>query len=304
MDYQKVFAEIAEEIKHMGDAGSVASYIPELRNVDPAQCGVHLTTVDNQNYGLGDSNVKFSIQSISKVMALALALELEDDRLWERVGVEPSGTPFNSLVQLEYEKGIPRNPFINSGALVVCDALVSRMRNPKVEFLEFIRKVSGITDIHYSNTVAESEKSTGFKNAALINLMKSYGNIRNDVEVVLDFYFNLCSIEMTCKEMAQAFLFLAADGVSPLTNVRVVSASKSKHINAIMQLCGFYDQAGEFSFNVGLPGKSGVGGGIIAIHPGKFSIAVWSPKLNSKGNSYRGMKILEFLTTRTRSSIF
>jgi glutaminase len=144
----------------------------------------------------------------------------------------------------------------------------------------------------------------GFKNAALINLMKSYGNITNDIDCVLDLYFDLCSIEMSCMEMSQVFLFLAADGVNPLTNVRVVRAKKSKRINSIMQLCGFYDQAGEFSFNVGLPGKSGVGGGIIAIHPGQFSIAVWSPRLNKRGNSYRGMKILEILTTRTRSSIF
>ena len=181
---------------------------------------------------------------------------------------------------------------------------LSRLRNPKQAFIPFARKVSGNRNIDYCPRVVESEKKTGFKNAALINLMKSYGNIRNDIEIVLDLYFNLCSIEMTCKELAQEFLFLASNGVNPLTNVRVVDASKSKRINAIMQLCGFYDEAGEFSFKVGLPGKSGVGGGILAIHPGKFSIAVWGPKLNSKGNSYKGIKILEFLTTRTRSSIF
>ena len=152
--------------------------------------------------------------------------------------------------------------------------------------------------------IADSEKATGFTNAALVNLMKSYGNIRGDVDVVLDFYFYLCSIEMSCRELADTFLYLAADGTHPVTQVRVVSASKSKRINAIMQLCGFYDEAGEFSFRVGLPGKSGVGGGIIAVHPGEYSIAVWGPKLNPKGNSYKGMRILEFLTTLTQSSIF
>ena len=304
IDYQNLFLELALELKNIHNNGEVAAYIPELRDVDANKWGIHLTTIDNQNYGLGHSNAKFSIQSISKVLSLALAFEIEEDKLWERVGVEPSGTPFNSLVQLEYEQGIPRNPFINAGALVVCDILVSRLKNPKRQFIELIRKISGNSKIDYCRRVAESEKLTSYTNAALINLMKSYGNIKNDIDVVLDFYFNLCSIEMTCKELAQGFLFLAANGVNPLTNETIVSPSKSKRINAIMQLCGFYDEAGEFAFKVGLPGKSGVGGGIIAIHPGIYSIAVWSPKLNAKGNSYRGMRILERLTTITKSSIF
>lgn len=304
MDYPKLFSEMALELQHIEEVGQVATYIPELRDVDPKKFGIHLTTIHNQRYCLGDSNEKFSIQSISKVLSLVLAFELEDDFLWERVGVEPSGTPFNSLVQLEYEKGIPRNPFINAGALVVCDILVSRLSNPKQECLEFTRSVSGNPTIDFCSKVAESEKLTGYTNTALINLMKAYGNIHNDIETVLDLYFHLCSIEMTCKELAQGFLFLASNGMNALTKKRVLSVSKTKRINAIMQLCGFYDEAGEFSFKVGLPGKSGVGGGIIAIHPGNYSIAVWSPKLNEKGNSYKGMRILEFLTTRTKSSIF
>lgn len=304
IDYQTLFSEMAVKYQEIDDSGNVASYIPELRNIDPNKFGVHLTTTDNQNYSLGDSTEKFSIQSIAKILALALAIELENDNLWNRVGVEPSGTAFNSLVQLEYENGIPRNPFINAGALVVCDILISHLQNPKHDFIEFARKISGNLNINYCSRIAESEKLVGFRNAALINLMKSYGNIKNDVEVVLDFYFNLCSIEMSCQELAQEFLFLASNGVNPITNQRIVCARISKRINAIMQLCGFYDEAGEFSFKVGLPGKSGVGGGIIAVHPGKYSIAVWSPRLNNKGNSYRGMKMLEFLTTKTRSSIF
>jgi glutaminase len=304
MNYKKLFSEIIVELEKLDDKGKVATYIPELRNVDPDKFGIHLTTVDNKNYSLGDSDEKFSIQSIAKVLALTLAFKLNDDRLWERVGVEPSGTAFNSLVQLEYEKGIPRNPFINAGALVICDILVSLLENPKQDFIEFIRNLSGNLNIHYNPKISESEKRTGFKNAALINLMKSYGNIKNNIDTVLDFYFNLCSIEMSCKELAQAFLYLASYGTHPLTGVEVVNVSKSKRINAIMQLCGFYDEAGEFSFTVGLPGKSGVGGGIIAVHPGKYCIAVWSPRLNKKGNSYKGMKTLEFLTSRTQSSIF
>lgn len=304
MGYKQIFSGIADELKKMENSGAVAAYIPKLREVDPNKFGAHLLTIDNQHFCFGDSNEKFSIQSIAKVLSLAMAFELEEDKLWERVGVEPSGISFNSLLQLEAGNGIPRNPMVNAGALVISDILVSRLKDPKRELIEFIRKASGNAEITYSSAIAESEKLTGYKNAALINLLKAYGNIKNDVETVLDFYFNLCSIEMTCKELAESFLFLAADGVNPLNDNRIVSASKAKRINAIMQLCGFYDEAGEFAFKVGLPGKSGVGGGIIAIHPGVYSIAVWSPKLNSKGNSYRGMKILEYLTTRTESSIF
>ncbi|WP_447971915.1 glutaminase [Nitrospira sp. M1] len=304
MDYQQLFSDIASKLPNIDDLGNVASYIPELQNVDPKKFGIHLTTIDRQDYSFGDSNEKFSIQSIAKVLALALAFELEDDQLWDRVGVEPSGSPFNSLVQLEYEKGIPRNPFINAGALVICDILVSRLRNPQKDFLEFTQNICGNPAIEYCPRIAESERRTSYRNAAHLNLMKAYGNIQNDIEAVLDFYCHLCSIEMTCKELAQGYVFLAANGVNPLTNERVLRGSKTKRINAIMQLCGFYDEAGEFAFKVGLPGKSGVGGGIIAIYPGHYSIALWSPKLNKKGNSYRGMQILEYFTTRTKSSIF
>ena len=268
----------------------MASYIPELKNVDPNKLGINLITVNNKNYSLGDFDEKFSIQSISKVLALTLAFKLDDSKLWERIGVEPSGTSFNSMIQLEYEKGIPRNPLINAGALVLCDILVSRLKNPREEFIEFLRNISGDPNIDYSFKVFESEKQTGFRNTALINLMKSFGNIKNKIESVLDLYYHLCSIEMSCKQLSQVFLYQASNGIHPATNIEVVSASKSKRINAIMQLCGFYDEAGEFAFKVGLPGKSGVGGGIIAIHPGEFCIAVWSPRLNKKGNSYKGMR--------------
>ena len=304
MNYKKILSGVPDELKNLEDKGKVASYIPELKNVDPNKLGINLITVNNKNYSLGDSDEKFSIQSISKVLALTLAFKLDDSKLWERIGVEPSGTSFNSMIQLEYEKGIPRNPLINAGALVLCDILVSRLKNPREEFIEFLRNISGDPNIDCSFKVFESEKQTGFRNTALINLMKSFGNIKNKIESVLDLYYHLCSIEMSCKQLSQVFLYLASNGIHPATNIEVVSASKSKRINAIMQLCGFYDEAGEFAFKVGLPGKSGVGGGIIAIHPGEFSIAVWSPRLNKKGNSYKGMKILEYLTTQTKSSIF
>ena len=304
MKYNKIIKKVNNELVAFGNLGNVASYIPELSAVNTSKFGVHLTTIANQHASFGDADEKFSIQSISKVISLTLAYKIEGENLWDRVGVEPSGTPFNSLVQLEHDLGIPRNPLINAGALVICDILITHLSSPKEDFIAFIRQVSGIPTIDYCNRIAESEKSVGYKNAALINLMKSFGNIKNDIDVVLDFYFNLCSIEMTCKELSQTFLFLANYGVCPFSKEIIISRSKSKRINAIMQLCGFYDEAGEFSFKVGLPGKSGVGGGIVAIHPNKYSIAVWSPKLNEKGNSYKGIKFLDLFTTETKFSIF
>ena len=304
MNYKRVITSVTKQLESTKDNGKVANYISELSSVDPSKFGVHLTTINNKHFNFGDANDKFSIQSIAKVLSLSLAYKLENEKLWKRVGVEPSGTAFNSLIQLETDLGIPRNPLINAGAIVICDILITHLENPKKDFIQFVREISGISTIEYCPRIAESEKATSYKNTALINLMKSFGNIKNDIHIVMDFYFNLCSIEMTCKELSQTFLFLATYGVSPYSEERVLSKSKSKRINAIMQLCGFYDEAGEFSFKVGLPGKSGVGGGIVAIYPSKYSVAVWSPKLNKKGNSFKGIKFLELFTTETEASIF
>ncbi|MGB1242519.1 MAG: glutaminase [Chitinophagales bacterium] len=304
MNYQTIIEEIYTQVKNGEHLGEVATYIPELGNVHPDKFGVHLTTIQNSHASTGDSEIKFSIQSIAKVLTLALAYKIDGAYLWERVGVEPSGSSFNSLVQLEYDLGIPRNPFINAGAIVICDILITLLDNPKQTLLTFIRETSNIPHINYSQIIAESEKITGFRNAALVNFLKSFGNIDNDIEVVLDFYYNLCSIEMTCKELSKTFLFLANNGRNAFSKEPILTISQTKRINAIMQTCGFYDEAGEFTYRVGLPGKSGVGGGIIAVHPNQYAIAVWSPKLNKKGNSYRGMKFLELFTSRTESSIF
>ena len=304
MDYQKIIENVYAEVKPWKDEGQVAQYIPELRNVAPHHFGVHVSTLDGYDAGIGDHRTKFSIQSIAKVLSLTLAYNRRGDDLWKRVGVEPSGTPFNSLIQLEHDQGIPRNPMINAGAIVVCDILVSHFRDPKNQLLAFVQEVAQHSEIAFNPAVAQSEKSVGYRNTALINLMKAFGNIENDIEAVLDLYFCMCSIEMTCQELSRAFLFLANDGVDPITQQRLLTLSRSKRINAIMQSCGFYDEAGEFSFRVGLPGKSGVGGGIVAVHPEHFSIAVWSPRLNEKGNSYRGMRFLEQFTTQTGLSVF
>jgi len=299
----EVFSKIDSIVSYMCNNGDVASYIPELSKVNGDKFGIYLSSLSGDGFEAGSSLEKFSIQSISKVFSLVMAFNLEGSELWDRVGVEPSGNAFNSITQLEIESGIPRNPFINAGALLVCDVLVSHLADPKADFLQFVSSLCG-SELEYNVKMANSEKQHGCRNTAITYFMKSYGNINNEVEDVLDFYFHLCSIEMTCEELANSMMFLCNGGVNPFNAEVVLSASRTKRIAAIMLLCGFYDEAGEFAFKVGLPGKSGVGGGIVAINPGKYSVAVWSPKLNSKGNSYRGMKILEYLTSETESSVF
>ena len=304
MDYQRILNEIDQELKRKNFGGKVADYIPELAEINPDSFGIHLCCLQGGNYSTGKHNERFSIQSISKVFALTLAYPMMGEKLWKRVGVEPSGNPFNSLVQLEYESGIPRNPLINAGALVISDILISKLENPKEDFLKFVQKLAGNDKIHFNEKVAESEKETGYRNVALASLMKSFGNIDNLVEDVLDFYFYMCSIEMSCKELAQTFLVFANHGRHFISGETILSSSQTKRLSAILLTCGFYDQAGEFTFKVGLPGKSGVGGGIAAIFPEHYSVAVWSPKLNKAGNSVLGMEVLERLTTKTGLSIF
>lgn len=304
MEYQEILNTIQSEIQVATLDGQVATYIPELAKIPENKFGMHLCDLNGNGFSFGDYQEGFSIQSISKVFSLSLALIKEGENLWEKVGVEPSGDPFNSLVQLEYENGIPRNPLINSGALVICDLLVTHLDNPKKEYLEFIHEISECPSVGYDERVAKSEKAEGYHNRAMINLIKAYGNIKNDVEEVLDLYFDTCSIKMSCEELAKTFTLYANHGVLLTNKKKLLSTKRSKRINALMQTCGFYDEAGEFSFRVGLPGKSGVGGGIVAVYPGKYSVSVWSPKLNKKGNSTAGIQALELLTNITGSSIF
>jgi glutaminase len=304
MDYQEILDRVKIQIGEARLGGEVASYIPELAKVSPKKFGMHLTCVDGRDYSVGDSEERFSIQSISKVLLLARALSEVGRELWKRVHVEPSGDPFNSLVQLECERGIPRNPFINAGALVVCDLLVSQLDDPKSEFLRYVRQVAGEETLCYDAGVAASEQEHAYHNCAMINLMKAFGNIENDVEAVLDFYFHACSITMSCRELARTFALFANQGKLLGSGEQILTARRTKRTNALMQTCGFYDEAGEFSFRVGLPGKSGVGGGVVAVHPSQFSVAVWSPRLNEKGNSAEGILALELLTNFTGTSIF
>ncbi len=303
-NYPSIFKKVFKEVNQLPHLGKVADYIPELGKIAGNKFGIYLAALQEDDAQIGDALEKFSIQSISKVFTFAMAYNLYGGELWTRVGVEPSGDPFNSLIQLENENGIPRNPLINAGAIVIADILVSTFDHPKQELLGFIRKMSNNPSININQNVFESEMNYGHRNAALAYLMKSFGNIHNPVEKVLDFYFFQCAIEMNCKELATAFLPFANHGIIPHSQEQILTVSRSKRLNALMLTCGFYDEAGEFSFKVGLPGKSGVGGGIAAIHPGHYAIATWSPRLNEKGNSFQGMNFLERLTTETGGSIF
>lgn len=303
MSYQKVLDDISIYASKSDKRGKVADYIPELSKVNNKKFGIVLLDEHGNFYSAGDSKEEFSIQSISKVLTLSLAFKLLGDTLWKRVGVEPSGNPFNHLSLLERENGIPRNPLINAGAIVIADSLISKLQHPKRDFLEYVRKIANDASINYDDKVAASEKQTGFKNFATAHLIKSYGNLENEVEEVLDFYFHQCSLRMSCNQLVKAFYVFSNRGRC-LQDNPYLSLAQVKRINAIMLTCGFYDEAGEFAFEVGLPGKSGVGGGIVALLPERFCVATWSPGLNSKGNSKLGMEALERLTTKTGLSIF
>jgi glutaminase len=305
-DLDSVIREIAAEMAQRSDRGAVADYIPELARVDPNQFGIAVIDADGRVTTGGDSETPFSIQSVSKVFTLTLALGMAGDRLWKRVGREPSGNPFNSIVQLERECGVPRNPFINAGAIAVTDLILSghEPREALGEILRFLQFLAQDPTITIDERVAASEKRTGFRNTALANYMKSFGVIENPVDYTLGVYFHHCAIAMNCRQLAMAGRFLAHNGRNPSTGHNVVSAERARRINAIMLTCGHYDGSGEFAYRVGLPGKSGVGGAILAVAPGKASIAVWSPGLDAAGNSHLGRVALERLTQRMGWSVF
>ena len=304
MDYQTVIEKIYGELQGLWGQGKVADYIPALAKVNPRQFGISLATLDGQYYRAGDAETCFSIQSISKVFSLAMVTRHIGDEIWQSVGREPSGNPFNSLVQLEYEHGKPRNPFINAGALVVTDRLISLYPHPKDAILEFVRGLCNNDDIYYDKEIARSERANADRNMALAYLMKSFGNIRNDVDTLIDVYCHQCAISMSCVDLSRAFLFLCNRGLNPFSGEQVLTGSQAKRLGALMLTCGFYDESGDFAFRVGLPGKSGVGGGIAAYIPGSLAVAVWSPGLDRHGNSLAGMAALEQFTTDIGNSIF
>ena len=314
MEFQTVLDEIDAEIRPLlGAAGTVASYIPALARVPAEHFGIALHTRDGEEACAGDARAPFSIQSVSKLFTLTLAMRCLGERLWERIGREPSGNPFNSLVQLEFEAGRPRNPFINAGALAVADRLVTQARaaacgagprDARDDILALMTDLAGEA-VAFDPEVAASEAATGFRNVALVNFMKSFGKIDNDVADVLDMYFHQCAIRMSCVQLARAAGFLSRDGAHPGDQrTQVTTERQARRINALMLTCGTYDAAGDVAFSIGLPCKSGVGGGIVAVVPDHLTLCVWSPALDATGNSLLGLKALELFVAKTGLSVF
>ncbi|MBU2891724.1 glutaminase [Colwellia sp. D2M02] len=303
---QTILNEIADTMNASTERGTVANYIPELAAVDPNQFGISVALPTGEVFNAGCAQQLFSIQSISKVFSLTLALGKIGDAVWNKVGREPSGDPFNSIVQLEHEHGKPRNPFINAGAIAVVDSIMMGHEPKEVlaEILQFVRYIANDNSVAIDEKVALSELATGHRNASLAHFMASFGRIEHDINKLLGAYYHQCSISMSCEQLAKSGLFLVSDGVNRVTGKQIVSSQRARRINSLMLMCGHYDGSGEFAYRVGLPGKSGVGGGILAIAPGKASIAVWSPGLDTIGNSKLGTLALELLVQRTGWSVF
>lgn len=304
IDYQQLIETIYQETKHLAQLGKVADYIPALARVNPDLFGLSVVTQEGKLHCAGDHEVPFSIQSVSKLFTFTLAFSHLGSSIWSRLDREPSGTSFNSLIQLEYEHGIPRNPFINAGAIVVADLLLDLCKDPLESLLSFIQELSGNNQVTYNEDVAESERLTGHRNFALAHFMKSFGNIHNPVEKVLDIYFHQCAIEMNTDSLAQSVSFLVHNGINPLNGKTVLNPSQAKRLKALMLTTGLYNESGDFAFKVGMPAKSGVGGGIVALIPDVLSIAGFSPALNEKGNSIACIEAMERFTTYSGKSIF
>lgn len=309
MDIDDALREAAEVAQPAADHGKVADYIPEMADLDPSCFGLALAELDGTDHVVGDVDVPFAIQSMSKVFSLILAMQMVgtehavSESIWGRVGREPSGDPFNSLVQLEHESGIPRNPMINAGALVIDDILIDECRDPDGSMLELVRELTG-DDIEIDDAVATSEGGASHRNRAMANLLASFDNLHHTVDEVLDVYNHQCAMTMTVRQLARSMRFLANDGVNPSSGRTILPAPLARRVMAIMLTCGTYDSAGEFAFSVGLPCKSGVAGGIMAAAPDHSGLCVWSPPLDASGNSLAGRAALHELTDRLVLSIF
>ena len=306
MDYQALVDEVLADVSAYKGQGNVASYIPTLAQADPSKLGLALVLNDGSSFCAGDADEPFSIQSISYVFALCLALHHVKAALWNHVGREPAGSPVNSILQLELEKGRPRNPLTSAGALVVCDQLIAADGADVAvdEMLGFLRDRSGDSSVAIDERILMSESRAGAFNRSLAHFIAAFGNLKSPVEEVLSAYYRQCSVAMSCRQLAQAALFLAFDGVDRRTGDAVTIASRSRRINALMLTCGHYDNSGDFAFRVGLPGKSAMSGGILAIIPGVGAACAWSPGLNAAGTSLAGAMALERLAERTGWSIF
>lgn len=300
----KLAYEYSKQFTHLGET---ANYIPELEKADVNDLGVYLIGLDGQEYGAGNYEKKFTIQSISKVLVLTLALmDNGADKVFDKIGVEATGDPFNSIVRLEVKNlQKPLNPMINAGAIATTSLILGENKQEKMNrIMAFTRLASGNPGIKINEEVYTSESKTGDRNRSLAYFMKSCGTIDGNVEELVDIYFRQCAMEMTCKDLARIGTLYANKGVSPLTGEQIIPREICRIVMGIMMTCGLYDASGEFAVNVGIPSKSGVGGGILSAVPGKIGIGVYGPALDQKGNTIGGIEILKYLSKELELSIF
>lgn len=302
-----IFETIIEDNLGYTAMGRVASYIPELTKSSPQNLGVCLIDLNGNMYEAGDYNKKFTIQSISKVLSLMLALmDNGETYVFEKVGMEPTGDSFNSIVNLELKSlHKPFNPMINAGAIATTSMIAGASPEERMgRIIDLACKLSDNPNIGINESVYLSEKATGNRNRSLAYFMKSYNVIEGDVEEVLDMYFRHCSIEMDCRDIARIGSVLANDGISVLSGERIVSKHICRIVKTLMVTCGLYDASGEFAVHIGIPAKSGVGGGIMAAVPHRMGIGVYGPALDEKGNSVAGIQVLRELSEKLDLNIF
>jgi len=287
--------------------GKVASYIPELSKADPDDFGICIISKEGKIDCAGDFDKPFTMQSVIKPIILLLALEdMGTERVNELCGVEATGKPFDAFNYSDRALTSEHiNPMINAGAIALCTLIKGENYEVKFErLLALARKLSGCESLTVNEAVYKSEKATGNKNRALAYMLKAYGMIDGDIEEVLDMYFKACSIQATCRDLANIAAILANHGTSAFTGEQIISESHARYVNAIMAICGMYDGSGEFALKVGVPAKSGVGGGIMAAVPGRMGIGIYSPALDKKGNSKAGVKALELIDKEIKLSVF
>lgn len=305
---KKLLESLVEKNKVYAKEGKLASYIPALLEADLEALGVCVVDLkDNYEFWAGDSDVKFTIQSISKVISLIIALN-DNGRtnVFKKVNAEPTGMGFNSIVNLEDSmENRPYNPMINAGAIVTTSLIFGENQDKKLErILNFLRRASNNPNIGINEEIYLNEKATGDRNRALAYFMKSTGALEGDVEEVLDLYFKQCSIEATARDLARFGAVIANDGVTPWSNEVLMSRDICRIVKTIMVTCGMYDASGEFAVHVGIPAKSGVGGGVLATVPRRYGIGLYGPSLDNKGNSICGLRILKDLSEEFDLSIF
>ena len=297
---------IANDLMETEEWGKPSSLSPKMQGIDTHQFGIAVHTAEGNTVAAGKADAPFTIQSISKVFSLTIALEVFGEKVWERVGKEPSGDPYNSIVDLERHEGIPRNPFINPGALVINDMLHKATRNDdgKTNVRDLVNALLDGEEVGIDDEVAQSEGGSNFANRAMANLSKHFGNFEHDVDDVLSDYVQQCAITMSCKQLARAGRYLMVERADPDDEDALERARRVRRINALMLTCGQYDGSGDFAYRVGLPAKSGVGGGILAVVPNTASVCVWAPGLDEFGNSLLGTEALARLSEEMDWSVF